>query len=106
MDQLTALNAANPHIPIYSVHGEAFHTYGRVIAADTGAICKTAEDAVVFPSEGSKYLASVPELEALPELAALQEEYCGQRTNGCLPTRTIHHWCGGAATRASTVKTG
>jgi len=78
MDQLSALNAANPHIPIHSVHDEAFRTYGRVITADTAAICKTAEAAVAFPPEGSKYLASVPELEALPELTALQEEYCGQ----------------------------
>ena len=78
MDQLSALNAANPHIPIYSVHDEAFRAYGRVITADTATICKTAEAAAVFPPEGSKYQASVPELEALPELAALQEEYCGQ----------------------------
>jgi len=56
------------------VRDAAFHPYGRVIAADPAAICKTAEDAVTFPSEGSKYLASVSELEALPELAALQEK--------------------------------
>lgn len=71
MDQLTALNAANPHISIYSVYDVAFRAYGRVIAADTAAICKTAEDAVAFPSEDSKYLASVPALEApLRELFA------------------------------------
>ncbi len=78
MDKLTALNHVNPHIPVYSVHDEAFRAYGRVITADTAALCKVAEEAVEFPLEGSKYLSSVPELEALPEMAALQEEYCGQ----------------------------
>lgn len=78
MDKLAALNRANPHIRIYSVYEEAFRAYGRVIAADTAALCKTAEAAVEFPAEGSKYLASVPELEMLPETAALQEALCGQ----------------------------
>lgn len=78
MDLYTALKAANPHIPIHRVHDEAFRAYGRVIATDTTAICRTAEAAVAFPREGSQYLASVPELEALPELAAVQEACCGQ----------------------------
>lgn len=78
MDKLTALNQVNPHICIHSVYDEAFRAYGRVITADTAVFCKAAEAAVEFPPEGSKYLASVPELEALPETAALNEEYCGQ----------------------------
>lgn len=78
MDKLTALRIANPHIHIYSVRDEAFRSYGRVIDADTAVFCKTAEAAVEFPAEGSKYLASLPELEALPETAELIQEYCGQ----------------------------
>ena len=78
MDKLTALRIANPHIHIYSVRDEAFRSYGRVIDADTAVFCKTAEAAVEFPAEGSKYLASLPQLEALPETAALNEAYCGQ----------------------------
>lgn len=78
MDKLTALKQANPHIHIHSVHDEAFRAYGRVIAADTDAFCTTAEAAVEFPTEGSRYLASVPELEALTEASVLKEEYCGQ----------------------------
>lgn len=74
----TALKAANPHIPIHRIHDEAFRAYGRVIDADTAAICAAAEAAVAFPGEGSQYFASVPELEALPELATMQEAYCGQ----------------------------
>lgn len=78
MDKLTALQKANPQIKIYSVHDEAFKPYGRVIKADTKAFCGTAEAAVEFPEEGSRYQASIQELEALPEAAALKEEYCGQ----------------------------
>ena len=65
----TALKAANPQIPIHRIHDEAFRAYGRVIDADTAAICAAAEAAVAFPGEGSQYFASVPELEALPELS-------------------------------------
>lgn len=78
MDTLTALNQANPHIPIHSVHDAAFLSYGRVISADTAAFCTAAETAVEFPTEGSKYLASVPELESLPEATAMKETFCGQ----------------------------
>lgn len=78
MDKLTALNQANPHITIHSVHDDAFCPYGRVIRMDTAAFCEAAEAAVEFPAEGSKYLASVEELEALPETAAFKDEYCGQ----------------------------
>ena len=78
MDKLNKLNQANPHIRIYSVHDEEFSQYGRVILADTTAFCNTAEAAVEFPGEGSKYLASVTELEVLSEAASFQEEYCGQ----------------------------
>ncbi len=76
MDRLEALQKANPHIPIYSVHNPAFKPYGRVMNMDTKAFCETAEAAVTLPEEGSKYLASVPELEALA--AELREEACGQ----------------------------
>ena len=78
MDKLTALNQANPHITIYSVHDDAFRPYGRVMDIDTTAFCEAAEAAVELPAEGSKYLASVSALEALPETAAFKDEYCGQ----------------------------
>lgn len=78
MDKLAALQKANPHIAIYSVHDAAFRAYGRVIPVNTTAFCATAETAVEFPAEGSRYQASIAELEALPEAAVLKEEYCGQ----------------------------
>lgn len=78
MDKLAVLQKANPQIKIYSVHDETFKAYGRVIEEDTKAFCTAAEAAVEFPSEGSKYQASVPELEVLMEAAAMREQYCGQ----------------------------
>lgn len=78
MDTLTALNQANPHIRIYSVRDPEFRSYGRVLAANTDAMCVAAEAAVEMPTDGSKYMASVPKLEALSETAALKEEFCGQ----------------------------
>ena len=76
MDKLEALQKANPHISVYSVNDPAFKPYGRVVRMDTKAFCQAAEAAVTLPEEGSKYLASVPELEAVA--AELQEELCGQ----------------------------
>ncbi len=78
MDKLTTLQKANPQITIYSVHDDAFKVYGRVIKEKTEAFCVAAEAAVEFPAEGSKYQASIAELEAIEEAAALKEACCGQ----------------------------
>lgn len=78
MADLNALRKANPHIRIYSVNDPEFKLYGCVIKADTSAFCRTALTAVEFPAEGSRYTAAVPELDTLPEAAALREKYCGQ----------------------------
>ena len=77
MTDLNALRKANPHIRIYSVNDPEFKLYGCVIKADTSAFCRTALTAVEFPAEGSRYTAAVPELDTLPEAAALREKYCG-----------------------------
>ena len=77
MDKLQALQKANPHIAIHSVHEEAFKRYGRVIAEDTSAFC-TAAGAIPLPEEGSKYMAAIPELDTLPEADVLRDRYCGQ----------------------------
>lgn len=76
MDKLTALNQANPHIKIYSIHDPEFARYGRVIQEDTSAFCAAAET-LPFPEEGSKYVASTPELDEIPEAKALRETHCG-----------------------------
>lgn len=77
MDKLQALRLANPRISIYSVQDPEFRRYGRVIEEDTAAFCAAAETQP-FPEEGSRYVASVPELDALPEAEVFRQRYCGQ----------------------------
>ena len=76
MTNLEALQKANPHITIHSVHDSAFKRYGRVIEEDTSAFCAAAET-LPFPEEGSKYVASTPELDEIEAASALREKYCG-----------------------------
>lgn len=76
MDNLTALREVNPHITIHGVHGEAFRRYGRVVAMDTAPFCIGAEK-LPMPEQGSKYVASTPELDELPEAASLRGTCCG-----------------------------
>ena len=79
MDKLEALQKANPQIAIYSVNDPAFKPYGRVVQMDTKAFCQAAEAAVTLPEEGSKYLASVPELEAVEStMKILENEVYGE----------------------------
>ena len=76
MDNLQKLQAANPHIPIHTIHDAAFRRYGSVIQEDTSAFCAAAET-LPFPEEGSKYVASTPELDEIPAAAKLREIHCG-----------------------------
>lgn len=76
MDNLQALRLANPHIAIHTIHDDAFRRYGRVIAMDTAPFCAGAEK-LPMPEEGSKYVASTPELDDLPEAKAFRETCCG-----------------------------
>ena len=81
MDKLTALNQANPHIKIYSIHDPEFSRYGRVIEEDTTAFCAAAET-LPFPEEGSKYVASTPELDEIPELV----DFASKLEQACIKT--------------------
>ena len=74
---LEALQKANPHIQIHSVHEAVFASYGRFIEEDTTEICAAAEK-VPFPEEGSRYMAAEASLEATEFAKRLREEYCGQ----------------------------
>lgn len=76
MDNLQKLQAANPHIQIHTIHEAAFRRYGSVIQEDTSAFCAAAET-IPFPETGSKYVASTPELDEIPEAAQLRETHCG-----------------------------
>ena len=55
MNNLEALQKANPHITIHSIHEDVFKRYGSVIKEDTTAFCAAAET-LPFPEEGSKYV--------------------------------------------------
>ena len=74
---LEALQKANPHIQIHSVHEAVFASYGRFIEEDTTEICAAAEK-LPFPEEGSRYVAAEDSLEAIEFAKRLREEYCGQ----------------------------
>ena len=74
---LEALQKANPHIQIHSVHEAVFASYGRFIEEDTTEICAAAEK-LPFPEEGSRYMAAEASLEATEFAKRLREEYCGQ----------------------------
>ena len=74
---LEALQKANPHIQIHSVHEAVFASYGRFIEEDTTENCAAAEK-LPFPEEGSRYMAAEASLEATEFAKRLREEYCGQ----------------------------
>lgn len=76
MDKLEALQKANPHITIHSIHEDVFKRYGRVIHEDTSVFCAAAET-LPFPEEGSKYVAATPELDQIPEADTLRKVHCG-----------------------------
>lgn len=76
MSNLEQLRKANPHIAIHTIHDEAFRRYGRVVHMDTAPFCAGAEK-LPMPETGSKYVASTPELDDLPEASAFREICCG-----------------------------
>lgn len=78
MDKLSLLQSKNPHIIIRSVHDDSFRKYGRVIEADTSAICEAVEASVPFPEAGSQYQPSLEVLENLPQVAELRKTLCGE----------------------------
>lgn len=78
MSNLEQLRKANPHIQIYSIHDSRFRAYGKVLSENTELFCKTAESAVDFPAEGSRYMAAVEALDTLPDSDRLRALYCGQ----------------------------
>lgn len=75
-DNLRKLQQANPHNRIRSVSEPVFRRYGRVIREDTAALCAAAET-LPFPAEGSRYVASTPELDEHPDAARLRQTHCG-----------------------------
>ena len=77
---------------IYSVTDPAFAPYGKVLAGyDTAELLRTLEAATPLP-EGTEYVASQPELEALPIAAQLRDNAFGG-----MPIQL--GWCNGRNTK-------
>ena len=76
MNMLQTLRQANPALPLYSVLDAEFAPYGRVLQADTAAL-RAAMAATPLPETGNAYVASRPELEALPLCQELTDSVFG-----------------------------
>lgn len=76
MKTLELLRSCNPALPLYSVLEPAFAPYGRILSGDTDALERVMA-ASPLPEAGNRYVASLPELEALPLLRELSESVFG-----------------------------
>ena len=76
-ETLTTLRAKNPGLRLFSVLDAEFRHYGRVLSADTKALA-SALAATEIPEEGNCYVASLPELEAVDLMPALQRTVFGE----------------------------
>ena len=73
MSKLEELGKKNK-VAIHSIHDEAFKSYGRIVEGqDFSALIKYMEQHTDIPADGNIYVASVPEMEALPGAAELQK---------------------------------
>ena len=73
MSKLEELNKKND-VPVRSVKDEAFRSYGRIVeGADFSALIRYIEEHTDIPTGGNVYVASVPEMEALPAAAELAD---------------------------------
>ena len=64
MELLEQLRRANPGLPLFDVRDPEFTPYGRVLDFETTAL-DAAMRATPLPETGNRYVASLPELEAL-----------------------------------------
>ena len=80
-DVLQSLRDQNPGLPLYSVHDSAFRKYGRVVDFNASALITACERAAAMPEGGSRYVPSMPELEALPAFDRVRRELRGE--GGC-----------------------
>ncbi|MBQ7144881.1 MAG: DUF4867 family protein [Oscillospiraceae bacterium] len=76
MELLEQLRRANPGLPLFDVRDPEFTPYGRVLDFETTAL-DAAMRATPLPETGNRYVASLPELEALPLRRELAERVFG-----------------------------
>lgn len=77
MTVLSALRAANPGLPLYSVFDPEFAPYGRLLDLGETAALAEALRATPVPAEGNDYVAGLPGLEAVPLMAAIRRAAFG-----------------------------
>ncbi len=80
-DLLNSLRDKNPGLPLYPVTDPAFRRYGRVAAFDSSSLIAACKQAAAMPESGSRYVPSMPELEALPAFESVRRELRGE--GGC-----------------------
>lgn len=76
-EMLNMLREKNPGLPLFSVLDPEFRRYGRVLSADTRELA-AALAATPIPETGNRYVASLPELEAVDLMPALQRVAFGE----------------------------
>jgi len=80
LDTLSALKGKNPGLPFHSVFDKEFFPFGRVLDVPCAALMETCKAATVMPETGSRYVPSMPELEAMPEFLRLGHLLGGELT--------------------------
>lgn len=74
---LETLRMENPSLNFFSVYDSAFRPYGRVVDFDAAGLIAACEKAATMPESGSRYVPDMPELENLPDFAAVREQLRG-----------------------------
>ena len=74
---LSHLNEVNS-VPVRSVRDPAFASYGRIVTGyDFSGLISFLEEKTEIPAQGNIYVASVPEMEADPEMNRVQQVLYG-----------------------------
>ncbi len=77
MNKLADLNRKND-VPVRSVSDDAFRPYGRILSGcDCEALIRYLDERTPIPAEGNVYVASDPEMEALPVSAEFAAAFYG-----------------------------
>lgn len=77
MNRYEKLKAANPNLVIYDTHGEEFKRYGNLITTKTEEICQKVLECLEMPSEGSRYVPALEDIDNIPWAEELRRNQCG-----------------------------
>ncbi len=74
LDRLNQLN----DVPVLSVRSPEFQSYGRIVDGyDLSGLTAYMEEHTSIPENGNVYVASVPEMEVIPEVERIQNVFYG-----------------------------